>query len=39
MTPNTEIETTRSALLAAHERFWGWEIPGYLFVEIGRAHV
>lgn len=32
MTPNTEIETTRSALLAAHERFWGWEIPVYLFV-------
>ncbi len=32
MTPNTEIESTRSALLAMHERFWGWEIPVYLFV-------
>ncbi len=32
MTPNTEIETTRSALLMAHERFWGWEIPIYLFL-------
>ena len=27
-----EIETTRSALMTAHERFWGWEIPVYLFL-------
>jgi formate-dependent nitrite reductase membrane component NrfD len=32
MAPHTEIETTRAALLAAHERFWGWEIPVYLFL-------
>ncbi|MFO0586643.1 MAG: NrfD/PsrC family molybdoenzyme membrane anchor subunit [Polyangiaceae bacterium] len=32
MSLTPEIETTRSALLAAHERFWGWEIPVYLFL-------
>ncbi len=32
MAPNLEIETTRSAALAAAERVWGWEIPIYLFL-------
>ena len=32
MQPHTEIETTRAAALAAAERFWGWEIPIYLFL-------
>lgn len=32
MEPHIEIESTRSALLAAGERFWGWEIPVYLFL-------
>lgn len=32
MLTNQEIETTRSALLTAHDRFWGWEIPVYLFL-------
>jgi protein NrfD len=32
MSPHTEIETTRAVLLATHERFWGWEIPVYLFL-------
>jgi formate-dependent nitrite reductase membrane component NrfD len=32
MEPHTEIETTRRAALAVAERFWGWEIPIYLFL-------
>jgi len=32
MQPHIEIESTRSALLALGERFWGWEIPLYLFL-------
>jgi formate-dependent nitrite reductase membrane component NrfD len=32
MQPHSEIESTRSAALALGERFWGWEIPVYLFL-------
>lgn len=32
MHPHTEIDSTRDAALALAERFWGWEIPIYLFL-------
>lgn len=32
MGPHVEIESTRSAAMAAAERVWGWEIPVYLFL-------
>lgn len=32
MTPQIEIESTRSAAQAVAERVWGWEIPIYLFL-------
>lgn len=32
MQPHIEIDSTRSAVLALGERFWGWEIPVYLFL-------
>ena len=32
MQPHVEIETTRRELLLLGERFWGWEIPVYLFL-------
>lgn len=32
MQPHLEIESTRAAALALGERFWGWEIPIYLFL-------
>lgn len=32
MQPHIEIDSTRSAVLALGERFWGWEIPIYLFL-------
>jgi formate-dependent nitrite reductase membrane component NrfD len=32
MHPHTEIDSTRSALLAQGAHFWGWEIPVYLFL-------
>jgi hypothetical protein len=32
MQPHLEIDTTRAAVIATGERFWGWEIPVYLFL-------
>jgi formate-dependent nitrite reductase membrane component NrfD len=32
MLPHMEIESTRSTVLEAGQRFWGWEIPVYLFL-------
>ena len=32
MNPHVEIESTRSLAGALGERFWGWEIPLYLFL-------
>jgi formate-dependent nitrite reductase membrane component NrfD len=32
MQPGIEFESTRAAALALGERFWGWEIPAYLFL-------
>ncbi len=32
MLPHIEIDSTRSALIAEGEHFWGWEIPVYLFL-------
>lgn len=32
MHPHTELDSTRSAALALTERFWGWEVPIYLFL-------
>lgn len=32
MQPHIEIESTRSLLLEGTHRFWGWEIPIYLFL-------
>ncbi len=32
MHPHVEMESTRSAVLEAGLRFWGWEIPVYLFL-------
>lgn len=32
MLPHIEIDSTRAAALSLSERFWGWEIPVYLFL-------
>jgi formate-dependent nitrite reductase membrane component NrfD len=32
MAPHLEIDSTRSAAISVAERFWGWEIPVYLFL-------
>ena len=32
MEPHIEIESTRTPVLELAHRFWGWEIPVYLFL-------
>lgn len=32
MQPHVEFDSTRTAVLEAGHRFWGWEIPVYLFL-------